>query len=200
MTTVRRKGAIIPLATAAIVSLLAIIGWLIVQEGDSKPNASFSVQGYPTIEELADASDAVVIGTVKGVVGREIDYGNSNPNEIFGTGLSVLFYEVDVTKTLRGETDKTIIVSTLDPTQISTDQVTALRDGEELLLFLDWVTSEEAPVLKSYGYAYTPMSLDLGVFDVLAGDYVQSRMPNGLWEEPAATFSMTEFCERIQVN
>ena len=54
---------------------------------------------------LSDASDAVVIGTVKGVVGSEIDYGTSNPSEIFGTGCWVLFYEVEVTKTLRGETD-----------------------------------------------------------------------------------------------
>ncbi|MBD3389125.1 MAG: hypothetical protein GF414_09565 [Candidatus Altiarchaeales archaeon] len=200
MSVLMRREIVLPLVTAIIVSVLVTVGWLIAQGGPTKSQSSFCVRGYTSIEELAEASDAVVVGTVNGVAGSAIDYGTENPNEIFGKGHPVLFYEVAVKETLKGETDKTIIVGRTDPEHTITAQITALRDGEELLLFLEKVTSQEAPVVKPYGFTYTPMSLDLGVFDISDDGYAQSRMPDGFRQEPAATFSLTELCERIQVN
>lgn len=132
---------------------------------------------YSSIEQLSDASDLVVLGTVKGVVAREVDYGTADPDESQGQGIPTVFYEVEVTETLRGDAGGTVILGAPDVDQVTmSETVTALRGGEQVLLFLEEQTTEDAPGITTYDHFYVSVSLDNGVFDRLDGDLVVPRM------------------------
>ena len=45
-----------------------------------KVGAGVDMPVYSSIEQLSGASDLVVLGTVEGVVAREVDYGTANPD------------------------------------------------------------------------------------------------------------------------
>ena len=56
---------------------------------------------YSSIEQLSAASDLVVLGTVKGIVAREVYYGSEGPGEGQEQGQPIVFYEIEVNETLR---------------------------------------------------------------------------------------------------
>ena len=74
---------------------------------------------YSSIERLSAASDLVIVGTVKEVVAREVDYGSEGTGEGQGPGLPVVFYEVEVNETLRGKAGATVIMAAPDVDEIS---------------------------------------------------------------------------------
>jgi hypothetical protein len=167
-----------------------------------------AIQGYTSIESLSDYADVVVVGTVKGIVGRETDYGKKlNPLEKGvaedGSGIPMVYYEIDVTETLQGMTDNTIIVARMDSDQLLTEEVTTLQTGEQVLLFLLDRTGD-ALGLTLFDEFYVTVSLDNGVFDLLPGDIARPRLPHyfatptaeGVLEPP--TFSLIEIRDTIQ--
>ena len=119
------------------------------------------------------------VGTVKGVAAREVDCGTANPTEqVEEAGIPTVFYEVTVGETLKGTTDESLIVAAPDSAKLSfSSEMTPLRAGERVLLFLREQTRADAPGIDTYDFFYAPVSLDNGVFDVLPGDVVRPRMP-----------------------
>ncbi|MFA5054685.1 MAG: hypothetical protein WC562_00720 [Dehalococcoidia bacterium] len=206
----KKKRIIYPVIAAMFASLLVMTVWFAIPSDEPRAITFTNVDFYvhSSVEELTAFSDTVVIGSVKGVVGHEINNG-ANTDEEYGAsenqiqGLAMVYYEIDVTKTLKGKTEETIIVAGLDTGQSICDQVTPLLAGEEVLLFLKERTEGEAPGLKQYEHCYWIVSLDNGVFDVL-DDTVQPRYaqafvePNADGTFTAPTYNLTEVCEKIQ--
>ncbi len=148
------------------------------------------------MEELAAASDLVVVGTVQGVVAREVDYGTSGAGQQSGAGIPTVFYGVAVTETLRGETRSIVIVGAPDADDSAIEGATALMSGQQLLLFLKQHTREVAPGIKSYEVFFAPVSLSNGVFDVLEDGLVaHPRMPDAFEE---ASYRLTEVRAKVR--
>jgi hypothetical protein len=206
MLNENKKKVLIPVASVALTILLAFGVWFALRGEDTsgKQVVQFSMQTYSSLEELAVASDAVIIGTVKGAVGHEIDYGTADSSQIHGLGIPNVFYQVEVSEVLRGVVDKTIVVATLDPEVASfIESVTPWKTGERLLLFLAEQNAENAPGIKTYNHFYATISLDNGVFDVLDGDLVRPRMI-GAFVQPTTgnsdetiTFSLIEVKKEV---
>lgn len=161
------------------------------------PGGLVDMTVYSTFEGLSAASEVVVIGTVKGIVGREEVFYSANPLSRGGRGDPYVFYEVEVTETLRGQAGQSIIVARRDPEQgvMTSDPETPLRHGEQVLLFLVEQTSQSFPAVKTVDHWYVTVSRDNGVFDILAGDQVRPRMPE-LFAE--ATYSLGEVRQKVQ--
>ena len=150
---------------------------------------------YSSVEELAVASDLVAVGTVQGVVAREVDYGAAN-TEQSGAGVPIVFYGVAVTETLRGETRSIVIVGAPDADGASIEGATALLSGQQLLLFLKQRTREVAPGVKSYEVFFEPVGLSNGVFDVLEDGLVAHPRMQGAFEE--ASYRLTEVRTKVR--
>ena len=153
------------------------------------------LQVYSTVEELSGASDAVVVGTVQGVMAREVDYGIATGDDGAG-GVPTVFYGVAVTETLRGDTRSIIIVGAPDPDDSSIDGATALRSGQQVLLFLRMKTRENAPGIKSNETFFAPVSLSNGVFDVVDSGLVAEPRMHDAFEE--ASYRLTEIRARVR--
>ena len=129
-----------PLRFVLVGVLVIAVGmaiWWTRSPGDELVYGSFSAPSYESVEALAAAADAIVEGVVDGVVGRELDYGTSNPDEQFeGSGVPLVFLEVTVLETLKGRTDNKIILGKIDAEILISPQSTPLRAGDQVLLFL----------------------------------------------------------------
>lgn len=178
MTTPRKRS----LLSIAVVALVISSVWLLTQRDAPEvlTGASFDMPIYSSLTELARASDAEVVGTVKGVVAREIDHGTDIADEkVDAAGIPTVFYEVEVSEVLKGATDSTIVVGAPDVAKLSfSSEATPLKAGQRVLLFLKEQTPKEAPGIDSYEFFYVPVSRDNGVFDVLPGDVVHPRLPD----------------------
>jgi hypothetical protein len=206
-----RKKVLYPTLSAVFASLMVITIWFAVPSAEPSATTvkSFDFYVHSSVEELTAFSDTVVIGSVKSVVGHEINNG-ANPEEEYGIfkgqihGVAMVYYDIEITKTLKGKTEETIIVAGIDIGQSVCDQVTPLRAGEEVLLFLKERTESEAPGLKQYEHCYWIVSLDNGVFDVLDDNTVQPRYaeafvePNEDGTFTTPTYNLNEVCGKIQ--
>jgi hypothetical protein len=154
-----------------------VIVWQVTSSGDEPRYGSFSAPVYGSIEDLATAADVIVEGTVEGVAGRELDYGTANPAEqVEGTGVPFVFYNVTVVQTLKGHPGDRIIVGNVDGEKLVAEGITPLRSGEQVLLFLiEQTSAEDSPGLALFDAYYTTLSLDAGVFDVLPSGDLQPR-------------------------
>ena len=178
-------------ALVATVSAAEPTPWT-VSTGGISPD----MEVYSSIEELSAASDLVILGTVEGVTDREVDYGTAYPDQRQGQGIPTVFYDVAVTETLRGKAEATVIVSAPDVDQVSMgEEATAVRSGQQVLLFLREQTTEDAPGITAYDHFYVTVSLDNGVFDRSGGDLVVPRMPE-LFND--ATFDLAGVRRAIQ--
>ncbi len=155
-----------------------------------------NIQAYSTIEELAAASDLVVVGTVQGVVAREVDYGPANGYGQSGAGVPMVFYGVAVTETLRGETRSIVIVGAPDADDTSIGEAASLLSGQQLLLFLKQHTREVAPGIKSYEVFFAPVGLSNGVFDVIDSGLVAEPRMHTAFE--AESYRLTEVRARVR--
>ena len=159
-------------------------------------NETKELQVYSSVEDLSAVADAVVVGTVQGVMAREVDYGIANTDELNAGGIPTVFYSVAVTETLRGDTRSIIIVGAPDPDDTSIEGATALLSGQQVLLFLRMRTRENAPGIKSYETFFAPVSLINGVFDVLDGGLeAEPRMANAFEE---TRYRLTEIRARVR--
>lgn len=196
----KRRGIVVLLIAATLVSSLVAVTWFVMREQECGPTvrASFSGPSYLSISALSDASDAVVVGTVRGIVACEINYGTENffgklEVRLFGgLGIPFVFYEVEVTETLQGDVSSTIIVSKIDVARVTVSlSTTALEPGEQVLLFLVKQTHSR---IAPYDLFYATVGLDHGVFDVLADGRVAPRRPDRF----TASYTLDEVRERIQ--
>lgn len=204
MLTRLKIKVVLPMASIVASSLLAFGLWFTVLDSPTtRQAATFDMPIYTCIDGLASASDVVLVVLVKGIVGHEVDYGTSDPSEIAGNGLPVVFYEVSVVENLRGETTSTIIVATPDPEKLLCEDMAAFKSGDRLLLFLEDLTSEDAPGIKLFDHFYVTVSLDNGVFDVLPGDLVRPRMPEAFAQsivdgsDESITFSLSDVNKEV---
>ena len=159
-------------------------------------NETKELQVFTSVEELAAVSDAVVVGTVQGVMAREVDYGIAKSDDQTAMGVPTIFYGVAVTETLRGDIRSIIIVGAPDPDDSSLDGATALVSGQQVLLFLKMQTRENAPGVKSYETFFAPVSLSNGVFDVIDGGLVAEPRLADAFEE--ASYRLTEIRARVR--
>ncbi len=158
------------LMVAILASLVVATIWFVSREDVERHNVAMSADMpvYSSLEELADVSDLVVLGTVKGVVARDVDYGTENPPEGADWGNPVVFYEFAVIEVVSGELDqdtKTIVVGSIDLDKVQIDEeLTALLIGQRVLLFLQ---DDDAPGITAVEDYYVTVSMDNGVFDIV---------------------------------
>lgn len=181
MTMIRNKRIIYPVIAGVLACLVVLAGCFIVQ-GQAAPSQQFTTVDMPiynSIEELTAASDVVVIGTVKGVFSRYINFGQDGKPEWDGdVGTPAVVYEVEVTKGLKGEPDNSIFVDTIDAASIICEDNSALKDNDQFILFLQERASGDWPNVPSPSDKfYVITSFDNGVFDVLPDGTVKPRMP-----------------------
>ena len=194
----KRRRIVVLLAAAALASLLVVVTWLVMREDCPTSHALFSGPSYSSIYTLSGASDAVIVGTVKGIVACKVDYGTGDfferlPARLWGFGIPFVFYEVEVTETLQGDVGGTILVSMIDVARVTVSvSTTALRPGEQVLLFL---VKQTHSGITSYDFSYAPVGADNGVFDVLADGQVVPRIPKRFG---ASSYTLDEVRERIQ--
>ena len=162
--------------------VLSVGSWLLINQSTNPMMTSgFDMPIYSSLETLESASDVIVMGKVSGITGREIDYGSADLVPKDGNrGVPVIFYSVEVSDTLKGNSAKSIIVCMPDTGSTTSESVTGLKTDEKLLLFLVEQNPENAPGIKSYDQFYVTVSLDNGVFDVI-DDQVFPRMPEAFF-------------------
>lgn len=160
--------------------VLSLGWWFVANELRSGPVHISGVQpGYKSIESLSRAADAVVIGTVKTVAGREPYYTGDGSGDI---GIPSVFYEIEVNETLQGNPGDTIIVAQIDNAAadvVISDAGSALNLGERLALFLLHRAGDEYG-LKEFGdidNLYVIVSDDNGMFDVSSNEVATPRAP-----------------------
>ena len=176
------KKVVLPALAGALASLVVLVWWVGIREGEpAMQRSTASMQGHTSIESLSDYTDAAVIGTVKGIVGRETDYGKKlsllqKTLNLHGPGIPMVYYEIDVTETIQGVTDSTIIVARMDTDRLLTEQVTALQTDQQVVLFL--LEAGDGPSMKLFDEFYVTVSLDNGVFDPLPSGGARPRLPD----------------------
>ncbi len=186
-----RARMLIVVALAAMVAAAAAVT-LLRDDDTGVRHMAFSSLVYQSLDELATSSDLVVVGTVSGVAARAKDYRTADPNERTDyeragiTPIPIVFYEVAVSETLKGQHSDTVLIWRIDTEQVViADGLTPLGSGQKVLLFLKGRSLEEAsPRLQFPGTSsaldqtyYITLGLDNGVFDVSDSGTVESRMP-----------------------
>lgn len=175
---------LIPIGAAALAVALVMLaaraaglGWWAAPE----PTRVISAVDMPTFEsagDLSDEAEVVVMGTVSEVAGERIDYGiDDSLKDPDGAdeddyGIPVIFYEIDVEETLKGDVGSEIMVGKTKASIFGdhNDFASDLRVGETVLLFLAETTWSEMPRADEYANRfYVTVSMDNGVFDAADG-------------------------------
>jgi len=81
------------------------------------------------------------------------------------------FFDFTVQKVLQGDlTDKTITVEWIDTSKVTLEDSTSdLKQGQTVVLWLQHLTTQDAPGVTSVSDFWVPVSGDNGVMDVAAG-------------------------------
>ena len=189
----RRRVRLLVAVVLAAVTVGVVASILMLRDNDPGTRyASFSSLVYSSLEELVAASDVVVVGTVTGVAARGEDYGTTDPDELADyerAGVPprpVVFYEIAVSETLKGLHTTPVFVEGFDPERLVAAEISTLRAGERVLLFLKGRRlDEKAPALRFTASslptdvtAYITLGLDNGVFDISVSGAVRPRMPH----------------------
>lgn len=170
---------LLPLGSAFVAAVIAAGAWFGVDalrtdtpEVDDIYVVSLSMDVYPTIEDLSDASDVVVLGTVKSIAGSGVSRGQDGTGGAYPYNL----YELDVTEVFKGQVSETLYVYRTDPSLfgeapgLTEYPLTTLSVGETVVLYLERVSTDYEPTIPSTlgDTIYVPLSFDNGVFDVTA--------------------------------
>ena len=182
MLLVKYRYFISAVAGAAIALCLILTGLYYRSSLPFIPQvASISERPYGSIEDLANTADVVVMGSVVGIAGRQIDYGTQDADLIAkGGGSPVVFYELLVLEVLKGAAENTIFVAGTDfgAIRVAGDHETPLRRGEQVVLFLREHSTSDKPGITLYDKFYVPVGMDNGVFDLKNGNRVVPRSPD----------------------
>lgn len=143
---------------------------------------------YGSVAALGAAADAVVVGRVGGVAGRELD-GGGDPETGDAGGIPLVFRHLTVQRVLAGavRVGDDLLLSRLDLTKVQAADYTPLTEGQTLLLFLRHRSRADGPGVTSVNETWVPLSADNGVFDV-AGSQARARstLLTSVREEPSA--------------
>ncbi len=184
------------------------MAWLVFTRQDGNAPAplyysSADFEVYSTLEDLSAVSDLAIVGTVNGIAAHALDYGTSDPEEKeFHTGEPVVFYEVMVNETLKGDAPRvSIIVGATDVNQVYTRDASALIPGQNVVLFLRKRT--HTPGITTYRDSgiYVPISMDNGVLDLEADGVVvtpRGRSPDMFG--PETTFTLSGVRDRLRAD
>lgn len=141
--------------------------------GSSTPTVSMDYPTYSTVAELDRVADVVVLGQIGARTSTEYDNGG---NEEVGDGgqplgIPMAFFDFTVQKVLQGDlTDKTITVEWIDTSKVTLEDSTSdLKQGQTVVLWLQHLTTQDAPGVTSVSDFWVPVSGDNGVMDVAAG-------------------------------
>lgn len=142
---------------------------------------SISERPYGSIADLTETADVVVIGSVVGVAGRQIDWGTEDTNLMAKRedGSPVVFHALLVSEVLRGEAEDTIFIAGTDfrVMRVAGGREIPLRRRDTVLLFLHRKTSADTPGITLYNEYFVPVGMDNGVFDLQGSDQVVPRAP-----------------------
>ncbi len=161
------RALLATLGAAAIIAASAGCG--VVRSGSAS-----DYPDYPSVEDLAQAADVVVLGTIGEQIGTELDRGGNSEDSI---GIPMKFHEVMVTQVVAGDVNKTLVLAWIDHAERPEEGLSDVKAGQQTLLFLERRTSAEAPGIKSQDEFYVPVGGDNGVFDV-DGDIAIARSQN----------------------
>lgn len=181
------KLAVLVAAVAAL-GTAAVAVTLLQEEGDTGiVHLAARSPIYRSLEELATVADVIVVGTVTRVAARADGYRTTDPDLLVGYGRAgerpnpVVFYEIAVGETLKGQAGESVYVGRIDPERAIAFDATPLRPRQKVLLFL---RGREMPHLQFTGAgvpvgqtSYIVLGMDNGVFDVSSTGSVTPRMP-----------------------
>ncbi len=205
----------LPIA-GAVVGLLSVLAiWHYFVEPDLGPETVVSevaFRGFNSVEGLADQSDVVVVGSVKKVLGREVDTGGDAPQipGVTPSGIPTIFYEVTVHERLKGEPGDTIVLARTDPAEQYSQHEKPIEIGQRVLLFLLYRTGD-APGFRRFRDTqdlYVTIGLDNGVFELSEDSIASPRWPDkfrvveGRDDDSAfkTSFTMDEIRAGVAVN
>lgn len=163
--TVRALSATLGVATI----MAASVGCGVVRSGSAS-----DYPDYPSVEDLTQAADVVVLGTISKQIGTEFDRGGNSEGSV---GIPMKFHDVTVTQVLAGDVDKSLVLAWIDHAERPEEGLSDVKAGQQTLLFLERRTPAEAPGIKSQDEFYVPVGGDNGVFDV-DGDIATARSQN----------------------
>ena len=215
VTTERRRANYI-LALIAIGAVLGVVAWWFLVRHDSAEAprifyAHSDFKTYSSVGDLLGDADLVIVGTTNGITGRDLDYGTDDPDEKqYHLGSPIVYYEVAVNETLKGNADgETIIVVRDDPARVISEDSTPLDSNHKVVLFLEKRTYTPGITTHKNSVIYVPISMDSGVFDVadnapegfdgnLAGNtMITPRMQREGMFGTGTTFTMAEVRQAI---
>lgn len=211
MPMMKRNVVLSIAAAVSIVVAVALNWWFGIKDSEpaaEAPKARIEVSspGYFSIEELSDASDAIVVGVFGEVISREVDYGIEEDDSFEDDwGIPMVFHRVEVKERLKGEPGSEIIVALFDAAQAATNEVKPpIEEGKRYVLFLSDIT-EDAHRFDKYADAdkdiYITLSDDIGIFELSEDDIATPResvisriTPDG---DVVSSFSLQEI--RVEV-
>ena len=206
-----KRNVVLSIAAAVfIVAAVALNWWFGIKDSEpaaEAPKARIEVSspGYFSIEELSDASDAIVVGVFGDVISREVDYGIEGDDSFEDDwGIPMVFHRVEVKERLKGEPGSEIIVALFDAERTATNEGKAIEEGKRYVLFLSDIT-EDAHRFEKYADAdkdiYITLSDDIGIFELSEDDIATPResvisriTPDG---DVVSSFSLQEI--RVEV-
>ena len=179
----------------AVVGIISVLVWHYYLDDSSEGTivvSEVAFRGYNSLEGLSGYADVVVIGTVRKVLGREIDTGG-DPAPIIGTksGIPTIFYEVEVSEKLHGEPADTIVLARTDPDEQYSDYERPIQIGSRYMLFLLDRTGDVPGFdkFKDTKDLYVTAGLDNGVFELSENDIASPRWPSKFRVDDAETDS-----------
>lgn len=176
--------------------LLAVVGLgvVVVPLGGCGVTGESASDGpvYESVEALAVDAELVVLGAVGNVRGSEVDDGGNED----GTGVDVTFHDFVVAEVLATAVAGSRSVTPGDALAVGVTQDSVrLVEGEEMVLFLEQLTPDDAPGIDTEDVFYVAIGMEGdGAFDVQDGAVVaRSERVNRLAaaDEPASTLFTT---------
>ena len=201
---------ILPTIAGLLTAAVVINWWFGIRdpepEGETEPKVRIeaSSPGYFSVEDLAGASDAIVVGVFGDVISREIDYGiEEDGSSEDDWGIPMVFHSVEVREILKGEPGSVIVVGRLDDTDIMTDAVKPIEKGERYILFLLDAT-EDARRFERYADVdkdiYITVSDDIGVFELSKNDIATPREFVVSSDDEMSSYTLNEIREKARTN
>ena len=169
----------LPLGSMVVASIIAVGAWFVVGAMKSETAVqethqtatSLILNLYPTLGDLSESADTVILGEVKGTVHTGVSFGTDGTG---GIGVPYTLYQVEVHETFKGDASGTIYVMRTDPGFLGEAPgmgeypLTTLTVGADVVLYLYGPNIDLEPTIPSglVDAFYTPLGFDNGVFDV----------------------------------
>jgi len=139
------------------------------ESGTSVSSTTVSVDFavVPSVEGLVSDAEVIFIGTVKGIRTTSEEDG----------GLLMSYVDIDVLEFLAGEeavSDPDEIVVSVPDLSTGFDPASTLKAGEQVMIFGEYISSDEAPIAIPKVGLIAPLGGSIGILDV-DGTSLQAR-------------------------